>query len=66
MLIGEAAKSVVTKQLEDFRDTATDIQPLLIISYDQVRQQINILENIPFALVICDEVKTESILFFFC
>lgn len=55
--IAEATKDVVIETLDCFKKASTEVQPLLIISYEKFRQYSDILQAIPCGLIICDEVS---------
>lgn len=58
MAIENTQKAAVIATLTRFKESSTDVAPVLIISYEQVRTHIELLETIPFGLVVCDEVNS--------
>lgn len=53
-MIGDDARTISRQKIKDY--SLVKQQPVLILSYEQVRQNFDLLSPIQFGLMICDEV----------
>jgi hypothetical protein len=53
-MIGDDSRAVSRQKIKDY--TLVTSKPILILSYEQVRQNFDMLSTVKFGLMICDEV----------